>query len=294
MAAPGWHAREALATRLKELRDATGLNQAEFAQRLGAGWDQPKVSRIEVLAKREERKGRVPSRADLEAWAAATGAGLEELAGLRRRAEIERDLIASFKDRFAKEGGAEQHQRAIAAAEAASGRLAFCYPLIVPGIVQTADYAREMLHLDGGPATYGSSEDDISRMIAARLRRQPVLHEPGRQITVLIGEAALRSRVASPETMRMQCEHVASLATSLRTATIGIIPFSAQLPFASISAWSILDDIVLIEAQDEDSPIADPAEVERYWRYTRTLLSVAVTGAEAAALCLQVAAEMTA
>jgi hypothetical protein len=234
-------------------------------------------------------KGQTPSGDDLAAWAGATGADLEELTQMRQRALAER---SAFSDVFGRSGGAAEHQIEIAAAESAARRLGYYYPLIVPGLLQTVAYAREMLSLEGGPATYGAGDDDISLMIAARMRRQAILHEPGRQIIIVVGEATLRSRVAPVLTLRAQCEHVASLAESFPRVAIGVVPFSAQLPFAGVGTWSIIDDMVLIETDDGEQAIADPAEVERYWGYLKALLGVAATGADAAALCRRIASDI--
>lgn len=276
-------ARSALAGRLREARRATGLTGAQFAERLGAGWDQPKVSRVET--------GRhIPTIGELEAWASEAGISLEELTTMRDRATAE---YATFANRYTESGGAAQYQDMIGAAEAAATRIGQYEPILVPGILQTAGYAREMLRLDGGPVTYGATEDDISHMIAARLRRQAILHEPGRSITLVVGEAALRMRLASPAQMRAQCEHVAQLAVSLTTATIGVLPFLAQVPVAALTGWSILDDLVTVETDGGELQIADPAEVDRYWRYTSQLLAVSLTGSQAAELCRRIAAEMS-
>lgn len=130
--------------------------------------------------------------------------------------------------------------------------------MLVLGIVQTADYAREMLHLPSGLADFGAGEEEIGRMIASRLRRQALLHEPGREITVLMGEGALRTRVASPATMQAQREHIARLAETLTTATIAIVPFSVQAPVATLHGWALLDDLVTIETKAGALEIADP------------------------------------
>ena len=57
-------------------------------------------------------------------------------------------------------------------------------------------------------------------MIASRLRRQAILYEPGRDITLLIGEAALHTRLATPVSMLAQLDHLARLAETLTTAKI--------------------------------------------------------------------------
>ena len=56
--------------------------------------------------------------------------------------------------------------------EAAATRIAHYQPVLVPGILQTADYARELLHLPSGPGHVGAGDEEINRLIAARLRRR--------------------------------------------------------------------------------------------------------------------------
>jgi hypothetical protein len=104
----------------------------------------------------------------------------------------------------------------------------------------------------------GASADEVSRMIASRLRRSAILYEPGREVTLLIGEAALRNRFAPAAVMRDQLEHIAQLAKTLTTATIGIIPFEQQLPVLLFNGWDLTDDIVSIETPLGDLVISDP------------------------------------
>lgn len=260
------------------LRRASGATGAQFAERLGAGWGQPKVSKIETGKQ-------LPTAADVEAWAAAARADPAELLELLDNARVE---YATFRELFGAAGGADRLQDAIGADEAEAIRIAEYQPVLVLGIVQTADYAREMLRLPGGPADSGAGEDEIGRMIASRLRRQALLHEPGREITLLMGEGALRTRLASPRTMHAQREHIARLAETLTTATIAIVPFSVQAPIATLHGWALTDDLVTIETDGGDLQIADPEQVEGYWRNTRLLLEVAATGNDAAALCRRI------
>jgi transcriptional regulator with XRE-family HTH domain len=268
-------ARQNLIERLRELRRSTGTTGAQFAERLGEGWRQPRVSKIET--------GRqLPTPADIRAWAAATNTDPGELLDLLDRARIE---YASFRERIADLAGADRLQDAIGAAETAATRIAHYDPLLVPGILQTADYARELLHLPTGPAQSGASEEQIGRMIASRLRRQAILYEPGRDITILIGEGALRTRVASAPTMHAQREHIARLAETLTTATIAVVPFTAEAPIATLNGWGLTDDLASIETDAGELDIADPEHVERYWEYTRLLLDIAATGDDAATLC---------
>jgi transcriptional regulator with XRE-family HTH domain len=282
LATPTQRARQALTQRLRELRRRSGATGAEFAAQLGNGWGQPRVSKIET--------GRqLPTAADVNAWAAATNADPDELLDLLEHARIE---YATFRERYTDLAGADRLQGAIAAAETAATRITYYDPMLIPGILQTADYARELLHLPSGPAQSGATDEEINRMIASRIRRQAILYEPGRDITLLVGEAGLRTRVASPATMRTQLDHLARLAETLTTANIGIVPFSAQAPIATLNGWGITDDLVTVETDAGNIEIADPEHVHRYWHHTRLLLDVAVIGEDAARLCRHISSEI--
>ena len=272
-ATPG--TRHQLAQRLRQLRLATGATGAQFAERLGEGWRQPRISKIETGKQ-------LPTTADIGAWATATGADPAELLELLDRARIE---YATFREQIADLAGVDRLQDAIGAAETDAARIAHYQPVLIPGILQTADYARELLHLPSGPSQSGATEEDINRMIASRLRRQAILYEPGRDITILMGEGALRTNIASHATMHAQRDHIARLAETLTTATIGIVPFTGQAAIATLHGWSLIDDLATIETDAGNLEIADPQHVERYWQHTRLLLDTAVTGTDAAALC---------
>jgi transcriptional regulator with XRE-family HTH domain len=281
LATPTQHARQALTERLRQTRRATGATGAQFAERLGPGWGQPKVSKLETGKQ-------LPTTADITAWAEATRTDPAELLDFLDRARIE---YASFRELIQDLAGVDRLQDAIGAAETAATRIAHYQPVLVPGILQTADYARELLHLPSGPAGFGASEADISRMIASRLRRQAILHETGRDITTLIGEGALRTRIATPATMHAQRAHIARLAETLTTATIAIVPFTAQAPIATLHGWALIDNIATIETDAGNLEIADPEHVERYWQHTRLLLDVAATGNHAATLARRINSE---
>jgi len=232
---------------------------------------------------------RLPSQADLEAWAAVTGADQVELLTLLAQARRE---YATIQDLYAQAGGADAHQSAIGAAEQAATRIAQFQPTMILGLLQTGQYAHELLHLAGGPAEI-TSKDDIARMIASRMRRAAILYEPGREVTLLMGEAAIRTRLTSSGTMRDQLAHLARVAeTTPSNVTVGIVPFSRPWPVAPLGGWTLRDDLLTLEHAGGDLELADPAEVDRYWRNRGLLLEVAATGSDAAELCKRAAAQI--
>lgn len=276
-------AREALGRALRAARREAGITGVALAAQLnqpGQPWLQSKISKIE--------SGRqMPTDDEIRAWAHAVGADPDRLLTIRERAAWEYQV---FRESFGEEDGPAALQRAYAAAENAATTLFDYHPTSVPGLCQTADYATALLQLVGGPTEHGASEEDVDRMIAARMRRGAILYEPGRDITVLIAEAALHPRIGGPDVMRMQLEHIAGLATRAK-ATIGVIPLD-EFPVLVGHGWMQRDRVVTIETTAGDLEIADPVEVAQYERWAGTLTSVALTGAAAADRCLELADQL--
>jgi hypothetical protein len=238
-----------------------------MADNLGTGWGQPKISKIE--------SGRqLPTEDDVLAWAKVTSVDPRELLALLDRAMHE---FHAFREAYPNEGDAAVHQASYAAAEQAATTLFYYQPLIVHALLQTPEYARDLLSLPGGPADHGATPDEIDRMIAERMRRASILYEPGRNITVLVGEAALRTRVGSEKVMERQRAHIAHLASTVTRARIGVIPFD-RCPILPLHGWEQRDNIVSIETTAGDLEIADPAELAQYERWATLLMAAADTG----------------
>jgi transcriptional regulator with XRE-family HTH domain len=93
-------------------------------------------------------------------------------------------------------------------AEAAARTLRWFEPLIIPGLLQTADYARALLS-----TRVGESEEQIEAMVAARLARQSIFdRERPPTCWFTVDEAVLRRCVGSPAIMREQIFHLADMA----------------------------------------------------------------------------------
>jgi transcriptional regulator with XRE-family HTH domain len=281
--APTRRARVALTAALRQARRDADLTGAALAQRLGAGWGQPKVSKIE--------SGRqLPTTTEIRAWAQATATNPDQLLALYGRALHEYETL---RDSYNAEGGPDRQQDAHAAVEHAATLINGFQANIVHGLLQTPAYARNLLHLPGGPKDHGATDDEIDRMVAARMRRAAVLYEPGRQITLIVGEAALHNRVGSTEVMTEQRDHIARLASTATHATIAIVPFTA-FPVLVHHGWDQRDNIVTVETTAGDLEIADPTEVAKYERWARLLLESAATGDDAVHLCRQITEVSTA
>ncbi|MGI5126550.1 helix-turn-helix domain-containing protein [Pseudonocardia sp. CA-107938] len=273
-----------LGARLRALREAAGYSGVEFAAALGAGWRQSKISKIET--------GRqVPSAAEIAAWAALTGADAEPLVALRAKASAE---FRSFRESVAAAGGSVARQNEIDALDRSSTSIRQYQAVLIPGHLQTPSYMREMWAGDEDPADDNSPEA-TDRLIAARVRRQAILYEPGREIVHVVSEAVLRTRYGkvTRSTLRAQLLHLAEMAALPRN-TFGVIPFSAQFPVAAGEFVLYDRDLVVVESAAGEVHVTEPDTVARYARWFDRLLAAALTGDEAAEFCRAVARELEA
>ncbi|MDG4765218.1 DUF5753 domain-containing protein [Solwaraspora sp. WMMD406] len=95
------------------------------------------------------------------------------------------------------------------------------HPNLIPGLLQTEAYARELLPAMNVPP------EDVEQTLAARLDRQEIITrsvKPCRLVAV-VDEAALHRRVGSPEVMREQIE--ALMAPELSHVRVQVVPADA-------------------------------------------------------------------
>jgi Domain of unknown function (DUF5753) len=107
-------------------------------------------------------------------------------------------------------------------AEAAARALRWFEPLVVPGLLQTEDYARAILS-----TRVGDSEDDIEEMVEARMHRQAILdRDKPPMLWVIMDEGVLRRNVGGPGMMK---EQLGKLADAARTPhiVIQVIPLAS-------------------------------------------------------------------
>jgi transcriptional regulator with XRE-family HTH domain len=103
--------------------------------------------------------------------------------------------------------------------ERATSLLTFV-PLVIPGLVQTEDYARAVLRL--GKET----PLDLEERVSERLARQHVLtREEAPLYHVILDEAAIVRPVGSPKIMHDQLMHVVDLAEQTDMIILQVIPF---------------------------------------------------------------------
>jgi hypothetical protein len=266
--------RARLAARLREVRAAAFRSGNAFARTLG--WVQSRVSKLETGAQ-------LPTEQDIRDWVQATTAGPAvevELFELLAAARVE---YANARD-IQRSGGLAARQAALGELEAAATRLAEYQPAIVPALVQTAAYARELLSLPGGPLTHGAGEDDLEALVAERVRRQHVLYQPGKRVQLVIGEAALHSPPRTAATLRGQLDRLLTVA-GLAGLDLAVQPLRTPMPALPMGGFALLDDrIALVETLTGEQRLETPDEVEVYRLAFEQLRRTAATGDDAAVI----------
>lgn len=106
--------------------------------------------------------------------------------------------------------------------EAGAKRLRTFELVVVPGLLQTEDYARAVLS-----TRVGDSDDEIEEMVAARMERQAILARPKPPtLWVILDEAVLRRPVGGPEVMAGQLRRLAEDARK-PDIVLQVVPFGA-------------------------------------------------------------------
>ncbi|WOX23631.1 helix-turn-helix transcriptional regulator [Streptomyces solicathayae] len=130
---------------------------------------------------------------------------------------FERNCRAANKSRY------PDHFAEAAEAEAVAEAIKEFAPLLIPGLMQTEAYAREVFHAYQPTAP----EEKIDELVAARLERGRLLADPTKPLLwVVLGEAVLRQEVGGRDVMAGALSHVAALARR-RRLIVQVLPFGA-------------------------------------------------------------------
>ncbi|WP_026116626.1 helix-turn-helix domain-containing protein [Nocardiopsis valliformis] len=177
--------------------------------------------------------------------------------------------------------------------EAAASEMAEYESQIIPGLLQTEDYARAVIRAVSAPERVRAEE--VADRVAVRLRRQEewrTRRTP--HLWAIIAESALRSRVGGPEVMREQLKQVLSLSEEEDMFTLQVLPHDTGAHAAmEISAFTLIDvsdaglASVYIEGPTADIFMDDPGDVTSYRRVAEHLRKAALSGPGSRALISQ-------
>lgn len=249
--------REQLAQRLREIRKESGYSGNAFAARLG--WVQSRVSKLETGVQ-------VPTREDLSAWLTALDVSegtVDELHKLLKLTHVEYE---DWRETYRRTGAAGG-QVTIGRREQRATTMCEFWPSMMPGLVQTAAYARDALAIPGGPVAWGTDAAELERMVSARIERQHVLYEPDKQFRMVLGEAALRTRFGDAASLRSQLDRLVGI-SGIATVDLRILPLDSPCPVFPLSTFKIYDDeLVMLEQPVGEQLITDPDQIATYQRF---------------------------
>lgn len=231
--------RQRYGEQMKHLREAKGLTQAELGRR---------IMMSSSMVAHIEAGRRIPQVKDAEL--------LDQV--LEGDGFFSRFLdtlgVVPVADHFAE--ALEAEQQAIAISEYAVS--------LVPGLLQTPDYAREVFQAQAPnfvPA-------EVDRQVVNRMRRADILKDPeSPTLWFILNENVIRAQVGGPRTMADQLKHVASLGRSGRVR-IQVVPHSTGAHATMGSMLSLMrfadaPELAYVEALYTGNLIDDPLVVQR-------------------------------
>lgn len=252
---------------------AAGLTGHQLANQ--TGMSQSTVSRVELGQS-------VLSVQEVDAWARAVGASAAQRSELLELAEAVGNETTAWRKAIRR--GLSRLQREVQALEASAATISNFQPVLIPGLLQTAEYARRLI-----TAGYPSGRPDISAAITVRMERQGILYDEGKRLDLVMAEAALSYRLGPPQVMLAQLDRIATVAT-LPNVSIGVIPRAAELTPWQAHGFVIFDDrgdedaVAEIETLTAGLTITNPQDVDTYRRAFAALRQAAVFGEDARAL----------
>jgi transcriptional regulator with XRE-family HTH domain len=265
--------RRRLGAELRRLREAAGLTTDRVAEALECS--QSKVSRIET--------GQV----------SATPRDVRDMLELYRVDPEQREAMVQIAREARQRGWWQKFVDvpdgvpAYVGLETAASSIDVYMSLIVPALLQTADYARAII----GAVRPDLPRREVDRRVELRMSRQALLdreHPP--DLHVLLEEAVLQRPVGGPAVMRAQLRRLLE-ATERPTVTIQVLPVAAGAHAGMDGPFTIFafpapaePDVVALDSAADALYLEGPEDVRRYRKVFERLLPAALSPAASAEL----------
>jgi transcriptional regulator with XRE-family HTH domain len=245
--------RRRLGAELRRLRRASGLTSTQAAERLLVS--QPKISRL-------ENGQRAISPRDVRDLCTIYGV-------------TDPQLVDSLM-RMAEESGQQGWWNAYGdipysvyiGLETDAASIHTYEPQVIPGLLQTPAYAREVI-AESIPLP---TAEQATKRFKVRMRRQHRIYDPARPLRLwaVLDESALRRVVGSPDIMREQLEHLNALSAEPHI-TVQVLPYSVGAHPGLSGQFSILRfadspeaGVVYLEGATGDLYLEKRSDVQHY------------------------------
>jgi transcriptional regulator with XRE-family HTH domain len=261
-------AKEALGHRLRDLRKDAGLAGTQLSRL--AGWHSSKVSKIEYGKQ-------TPSEEDLRTWCHHCGAS-DQLADLVAAVRGIEGMYVEWRRRL-RTGTTRRQQKAISL-EAETGLMRWYEPVLVPGILHTAEYATALLERF---IEFSEIPNDLESGVATRMRRQQILYTGDHRFHFILAEQALHTMVGDARVMTGQLDRLLTV-LGLPRVSLGICPMDAAY-LTPTNQFIMFDDrVVQVETVSAELSVTQPREIALYEKCFQRLAQLALYGEHAKAL----------
>ncbi|MCA1188346.1 MULTISPECIES: helix-turn-helix transcriptional regulator [unclassified Saccharopolyspora] len=252
---------------LRELRDRSGVQSGAVAKELD--WYPGKLTRVE---KGELTVAAAEINVILGLCGVPDGPEADKIRALASEAR-KRDRPSRIPD----------WARTYAGMEALASEIKVHNGDLIPGFMQTTDYARALL-----ATSLVTAESTAHRRADERFQRGTrIVQDDGRPITTILGEGSLNYEVGGRETLRAQLERLRELA-DLDHVEIQVLPYSTGEHAALGTPFTILhlDDphatYVYVEGLTDADYLEKPAHTSVYVQAFDKLREVALNRRESA------------
>lgn len=249
--------RRQLSARLKELREKAELTMAEVAKAIEI--NQGSLSRIESG---DRGTSPVLAKAMLDCYGVTDPAVREDIVDLVRADTAQRQQWwrkYSAVINTTRYGG-------YLALEFSANSLRNYEPALMPGLVQTEEYARQVITAMRVDLT----SEQVDDLVNVRMARKKMLEgDDACKLWAVIDEAAIRRIEGAPAVLKGQLEHLLSMEARMNV-TIQLLPFSAGFhpgldgSFVLMGFAAPNPDVVWVENGPNSVYFEGPADVERY------------------------------
>lgn len=253
----------ALGAELRQARERRGLTTRRLAEIIG---------RSSSHISRWENGKLIPSEADTATVLAVlgiNGADRDRLLELARDA-LDPNWIAP---------GTDKQLAALTEYERTAETITNVEPLMIPGLLQTYEYARHIM------IAFGHSRGEAEHRATLRIGRQHVLTEAQpKQLVAIVGEFALRHPICPEDVMLAQARRLLELAERDNIA-LQVLPMDHPAAPVLTGSWALIEfpdakPVVHLEHFASSSTITDEKSVGRYRSAAGTLRDLAMSPAE--------------
>jgi hypothetical protein len=274
-------ARRRLKADLRAARNGLKRTQNDVAQAMD--WSTAKLIRIEGGARISQNDLKV----------------LLDYYGIRESGQVEAMLALARVARAAEpwsdlQGLAPADTRRYLSYEGSASIIRNYQPLLVPGLLQTEEYASAVLR-----HAYELSADEVSRVWDVRQRRQQLHERPAPpDLYVIIDEAVIRRPIGGPRVMRRQLVRLQEYAGEAHI-TLQVMPFAVGAHPGLNSRFSYLefadphgdDDVLYLEEPDQIVR-DDPDQTAKYLGRFFEMQTIAASPEQTVALLNEAIADM--